>query len=468
MARTIKQNYWAFILVAFALCALPATSFAQTFTTLASFNGTNGSEPMVALVQGTDGNLYGTTLFGGTDGDGTVFRMTPSGTVTTLYSFTSANDGRYPYAPLVLGFDGNFYGTTSGAGANNFYGTVFKITPNGTLTTLHSFDSIDGSTSVGALVQASNGTFYGTTESGGANNKGTIFKMTPQGALTTLHSFAGTDGEFPSAALVQGSDGNFYGTTYAGGTNNIGTIFKITPAGTLTTLHNFTGFPTDGSEPSAALIQAANGTFYGATGSGGVNDFGTIFTMTSAGVVTLLHSFNGNDGGGPEAPLIQATNGIFYGTVNSDGTTSSGCTEGCGTVFEITSAGTLTTLLDFDQIDGAFPFAALLQSTSGIFYGTTQQGGTANQGVVFKMAAGLGPFVSPLPTSGKVGSRVIILGNNLTGATAVTFNGTAATFTVVSKTEITTTVPAGATNGKIQVTTPTTTLKSNVVFRVTG
>src|SRR5579872_567079 len=465
-----RQSIWKTTLFLIVIVAASATlAFAQTLTTLATFDGTDGSEPYPAVVQGTDGNFYGTTVFGGSLGNGEVFKITPAGKLVTLYSFTNGNDGRYPYAGLLLGLDGNFYGTTGYGGANNFYGTVFKITPKGVLTTLHAFDSTDGASCVAALIQASNGIFYGTTESGGANGYGTVFKMTSNGTVTTLHSFDSSDGAYPMGSLYQGTDGNFYGTTYQGGADRLGTVFKITPTGTFTSLHSFSGYPSDGTEPYAGLVQAANGSFYGTTWEGGTEDFGSIFKMTSTGTVTLLHSLNGgSDGGGLADPLIQATDGNLYGTANSDGEVSSGCTEGCGTIFKISTAGTFTVLEDFDQTNGAFPFAALLQGTNGILYGTTQQGGPSNEGTVYSLSLKLGPFVSPLPTSGKVGAKVVILGNNLTGSTAVSFNGTAATFTVVSNTEITATVPSGATTGKIEVTTPHATLKSNVSFRVTG
>jgi uncharacterized repeat protein (TIGR03803 family) len=466
---SFKQNIWKISLIVLGIVAASATAaYAQTLTTLASFDGTNGNEPDAAVVQGVDGNFYGTTVFGGALGYGSVFKMTPAGTVTTLYSFTDADDGRYPYAPLLLGFDGNFYGTTSGAGASGLWGTVFKITPGGTLTTLHSFERTDGSVPVAGLVQADNGTLYGTTLEGGANEDGTIFKISTSGNLTTLHNFDETDGASPNGALYQGTDGNFYGTTYAGGTNSIGTVFKISPTGSFTSLHSFTGYPTDGSEPYSALVQASNGTFYGNTWEGGASDYGSIFKMSSAGVVTLEHSFDGTDGGNPASPLIQATNGNLYGTADGAGASSSGCVEGCGTIFEITPGGVFTLLETFDSTNGAYPLASLLQGTNGTLYGTTSKGGTDNDGIVLSLNVRLGPFVALLPNSGKVGATVTILGNNLTGATAVSFNGTDATFTVVSKTEITATVPTGATSGKIQVTTPHATLKSNVSFRVIG
>src|ERR1035438_801600 len=298
----------------------------QTFTTLANFNGTNDGAGPSSLVQGMDGNFYGTTGNRGANGYGTVFKITPGGTLTTLHSFNST-DGAYPLAGLVQGINGNFYGTTSlggayNCGAYNQCGTIFKITPGGTLTTLHSFNSTDGYYPVGGLVQGLNGNFYGTTSSGGANNYGTVFKITPGGALTTLHSFNSTDGANTWAGLVQGLNGNFYGTTQQGGTSNLGTVFNITPGGTLTTLHSFNS--TDGAYPLAGLVQGLNGNFYGTTSSGGANNYGTVFKITPGGTLTTLHSFNSTDGYSPSAGLVLATNGSFYGTTQQGGTSKYG------------------------------------------------------------------------------------------------------------------------------------------------
>ena len=450
--------------------ALPA----QTFTTLANFPQTDGANPrLMSLVQGADGNFYGTTCDlgcvgeGGANGFGTVFKVTPTGTLTTLYSFcaqTKCTDGAFPVAGLVLGTDGNFYGTTAYGGDSDSDGTVFKITSGGTLTTLHTFDSTDGAYPYAALVQATNGNFYGTTSYGGANGYGTVFEITSGGALTTLHSFDDTDGAYPEAALVQATNGNFYGTTFEGGTSGDGTVFTINSGGTLTTLHSFDG--ADGYLPVGALVQATNGIFYGTTLEGGTNGYGTVFKITSGGTLNTLHNFDSTDGALPEAGLVQATNGIFYGTTLYGGTNEA-CSVGCGTVFSITAGGTLTTLHNFDATDGDDPFGGLVQATNGTFYGTTYSGGANAGGTIFSLGAGLGPFVKTLPTSGTVGAAVTILGTNLTGATSVTFNGTAATFTVVSKSEITTRVPTGATTGKVKVVTPSRTLSSNVSFRVT-
>jgi uncharacterized repeat protein (TIGR03803 family) len=457
---------------------------AQTLTTLHSFDGTDGASPYAALVQATDGNLYGTTLYGGPNSCsypgigtifscGTVFKITPSGTLATLYSFCSQSgctDGQFPDAGLIQATDGNFYGTTQLGGANGA-GTVFKITPSGTLTTLHSFCSqscTDGGAPYAGLVQGTDGNFYGTTFGGIAN--GTVFKITPSGTLTTIYTFCfGCTGANPYAGLVQATDGNFYGTTFFGGANGVGTVFEITPSGTLTTLYSFCPQSgcTDGANPYAALVQAANGDLYGTTEYG--NSSGTVFEITPSGTLTSLQAFNGPNGASPYAGLVQATDGNFYGTTEQGGANS--CTlgsqdVGCGTIFKITPGGVLTTLHSFDGTDGEYPYAGLVQATDGNFYGTTSGGGANGDGTVFSLSVGLGPFVETQPTSGNVGATVEILGTNLTGATGVSFNGTAATFTVVSASLITTTVPAGATTGYVKVATPSGTLTSNVAFRV--
>jgi uncharacterized repeat protein (TIGR03803 family) len=255
---------------------------------------------------------------------------------------------------------------------------------------------------------------------------------------------------------VQATNGNFYGTTDGGGAYGYGTIFEIT--GTLTTLHSFDG--TDGADPDGGLVQATNGNFYGTTHMGEAKGDGTVFEITSGATLHTLRSFDGTDGANPVGGLVQATNGVFYGT------TYAGGDNGDGTVFEITSGGTLTTLHSFDGTDGANPNGGLVQATNGTFYGTTYAGGANGDGTVFSLSVGLGPFVETLPTSGKVGAGVTVLGTNLTGATKVRFNGTTATFAVISSSEIKTTVPAEATTGNIEVTTPSGTLKSNIGFLV--
>ena len=294
----------------------------------------------------------------------------------------------------------------------------------------------------------------------------------PGGKAHDAASLSPHDGGYPYGGLIQGTDGNFYGTTRNGGAQNYGTVFKITQTGTLTTLYSFCfqSGCTDGYFPESRLVQAANGELYGTTVGGGVSSTctgcGTVFKITPAGTLTTLYTFEGQaDGGGPSSGLIQATDGNFYGTAAGGGETSS-C-GGCGTIFKITPAGTLTPLENFDLTDGSTPYAGLVQATNGNVYGTTAFGGAFGAGTVFSLSIGLGPFVETLTASGKVGAAVTILGNDLPGATSVTFNGTAAKFKVVSSTEIKTTVPSPATTGKVKVVTPSHTLTSNLNFRVT-
>jgi uncharacterized repeat protein (TIGR03803 family) len=252
------------------------------FDVLYSFTNTpDGSLPKGDLIQATDGNFYGTTKFGGSASLGTVFQMTPDGTETILHSFTGgSSDGAYPSAGLIQGTDGNFYGTTAAGGSANF-GTVFRVTPDGTETILHSFTGggSDGAIPFAALIQGIDGNLYGTTTAGGSASLGTVFQVTPDGTETILHSFTGgsLDGNDPRATLLQASDGNFYGTTFRGGSSNLGTIFQVTFDGTETILHVFGGL--DGAHPEAALIQATDGTLYGTTDEGGRGAGGTVLRL---------------------------------------------------------------------------------------------------------------------------------------------------------------------------------------------
>jgi uncharacterized repeat protein (TIGR03803 family) len=492
--------------------------------TLFTFDQTDGGNPATALVQGKDGNLYGTTFSGGANTGcpfscGTFFRISTSGALTTLYNFCSqANcaDGFGPSGPLVLGIDGNFYGITEFGGTGSAgcpsaanCGTVFKVTANGELTTIYNWCSqpncADGNyeflTEPGPFVQGSDGNFYGANDAGGAGY-GTAFKLTPSGTLTTIHNWCSepncADGWDAANGLIQATDGNFYGTTYKFGANNVGTFFKMTPSGTVTTLYNFCSvgsFPacTDGGFPFGPLTQAANGDFYGTTSYGGANEqsaacmaqgieggyCGTVFRITSNGSLTTFYNFcsqpNCTDGASPGFGLLQASDGNFYGVTLAGGDGSCGPNlpvgPGCGTVFKLTESGVLTTLLTFD---GKYQYPeALFQATLGTFYGETVNGGTyggcfpnATCGTVFSVAAGLPPFVQTVPTIGQTGAAVSILGTNLTGATSVTFNGTPAAFTVESDTYINATVPTGATTGAVSVVTPSGTLSSNVNFVV--
>jgi len=472
--------------------AAAATLRAQTFTTLFTFDGKNGEKPSAPLLQGFDGNFYGTTASGGLhfNGGGTIFQLTPSGTMTILYSFCGVNtprecaDGYTPEAALTQTPNGYLYGTTE-TGGDTGYGTVFEFTPSG-FKSLYSFCSpapcTGGSDPIGALLWAPTGNFYGTTLGGGVSEAGTFLKMTAGGVPTTLHDFC-LEGVYPTCAdgagptgVIPGTDGNFYGTTIFGGPAGDGTVFKITPGGTLTTLYSFCSQSgcADGTGPNG-VIQGADGNFYETTNAGGAPGFGTVFKLTASGTLTTLHTFclAGSpciDGGTPLAGLVQATDGNLYGTTSQ----CVGLTAGCkypGTIFQITPSGTFTTLYIFCSAgapctDGADPGAALIQGTDGNLYGSTTKGSGSAPGTIFRLSVGLAPFVKALPGLGTAGTVVRILGNNLTGTTSVTFNGTAASFSVATNTLIEATVPAGASTGEIQVVTPSGTLSSNTPFRV--
>jgi uncharacterized repeat protein (TIGR03803 family) len=350
----------------------------SNFNLLHSFVGgsSDGAGPYHALIQGSDGNFYGTTLTGGSGNVGTIFKITPSGTESVFYSFTST-----PYSGLVQSSDGNIYGTTAGGGANG-RGTVFKITPSGTESLVYSFPAGSSDPYCG-LIQGSDGNFYGTTGAGGTNDDGTVFKVTPTGTETVLHAFAktGTDGETPYAGLIQGSDGNFYGTTYFGGAHGFGTVFKVTPSGTETVLYSFAG-GSDGEHPYAAVIEGSDGNFYGTTYQGGTSGLGTVFKLTPSGTESVLYAFAGgsSDGATPEAGVIQGSDGNFYGT------TLQGGSGGFGTVFKLTPSGTETILHTFvGASDGASPGANLVQGSDGNLYGSTGAGGASGDGTFFKV-----------------------------------------------------------------------------------
>ena len=451
--------------VASAQTAAPAIVPPSTATILVNFDGTNGQDPFTEnLVQGKDGNIYGTTTYGGSSNQGIIFKMTPAGAITTLHTFTGVGtDGAIPESGLVLGVDGNFYGTASQGGTGDF-GIVYKITPAGTFTSLHSFDETDGAFPASALVQGTDKNFYGTTEYGVPGIYGTAFKISSTGTFTSLVSFDDTNGYEPIGGMVQGTNGDFYGTTAPGGASELGLVFQLTSAGALTTLQILDN--TDGREPEGQLIQAANGDFYGTTLRGGANGDGEVFQITAAGALTVLHSFDVTDGYEPNDGLVQATDGNFYGTTTSGGT---GSPSEDGTIFELTPGGTQSTLYNFTgyQGDGGSPFGGLLQYTSGAFYGVTSGGGTGELGTVFSFSNGLHAFVKLLPATGKAGATITILGGNLSTVTAVSFNGTTAAFTKGSNSFLTATVPAGATSGTVSVTIKSGTLKSNVKFRVT-
>jgi uncharacterized repeat protein (TIGR03803 family) len=360
---------------------LPTFS-SRALTTLYSFtNGFDGSQPYAGLALGRDGNFYGTCFDGGTNDLGSVFKITPGGALTPLYSF-SFIDGETPTAGLVQGTDGNFYGTTFEGGSNLDYGTVFQISSNGAFNSLYSFtNGIDGANPYAGLAQGANGAFYGTTVNGGSNHNGAVFEITATGTFTPLYSFTnGMDGSQPRAALTLANDGLFYGTTYVGGSNNDGVLFQFTPAGALTPLHSFIS-ASDGANPLGQLAATTHGTLYGVAYDGGIHGDGTVFNISIGGTFNVLYAFTGGiDGANPGAGLALGSDGNFYGT------TYAGGNDGHGGIFKITPQGALTPLYLFSGgNDGSASYATLAQGNDGDFYGTTQFGGAHNDGVVFKI-----------------------------------------------------------------------------------
>jgi uncharacterized repeat protein (TIGR03803 family) len=359
--------------------------------------GIDGATPN-GLVLGTNGILYGTTQAGGADNEGTVFSITTNGLFQTLVSFNGTN-GSNPQAALTQGADGNFYGTSEDGGKNSL-GTVFQMTVDGTLTTLATFGDDYGINPYVALTQDSNGNFYGATVNASRPTNGNIFEMTPAGTLALVYSFTGEqDGNEPVGGLTQGEDGNFYGMTTVGGASNFGGVFKMTPAGLLTNLYSFTG-GADGYNPYGALVQGADGNFYGGTRRNTVDGTpfdGTIFKVSTNGALTTLYTLNplfNGDGEYPFAGLIQGADGNFYGsTLFSDSTIN-------GTLFRITSAGAFTTLAVFNGADdGSQPKAAMVQDTAGNLYGTTTAGGPYGKGAIFRLRFTSAPQITLQPSN---------------------------------------------------------------------
>jgi uncharacterized repeat protein (TIGR03803 family) len=472
--------------VATFLLALAIAAPAQTFTTLANLTTTTGQTPLSPLVQGFDGNLYGTTV-NGANGFGSFIQVTPSGVLTSLYSFCpnfNANygcaDGAYPIGAVALGIDGNFYGVTEeGFYSETGNGTIYKVTPAGAFTVLHTFcqnvNCTDGANPSLGLTLARSGNFYGLSSApeGSSAFYGQVFEISSSGAFHNLltvcpNTLCPADAG-PISTLLLSSGGAFVGPgPVAGFSDNAAALYKMTPSGTPSILYTFcpdTVCHDGGYSLRTPLAQSATGQIFGTFFEGGlganctqVYGCGTAFEVSANGSsFTKLHDFCSQtacaDGYNPGA-LILATDGNYYGTAIAGGK------HGYGTLFRITSTGHFAVVHSFSAADGYAPTAiSLTQATDGNLYGATTQ-------TIYRVSLGLAPFVKTVLNSGSAGNTVIILGNNLTGSTSVTFNGIAATFTVVSPTEITATVPTGATTGTIKVVTPTTTLSSNVAFQV--
>lgn len=443
---------WALLGLCVAGVLLSAPAAAQIYSDLYNFDGAHGASPAYPqlLAQGQDGNFYGTTPEGGTNG-GVVFRVTPAGALAVIHEF-SGSDGYGPKAGLTLGLDGNLYGSTVLGGTNNI-GTIYQVTPSGAVTTLYSFTGgKDGAYPYGTPILGPDGNLYGLTQ------YATAYKVTPAGKFTLL----GTIPDRSFAPLLLGSDGNLWGTTQHAGKFNQGTVFKMTTAGKVTVIYDFDG-AANGGVPWGGLVQGADGNFYGTATGGGSHGGGIVFRLSASGNLKVLHNFPVNDpsdGYNPVAGLVAATDGLFYGV------TFAGGSGGFGVVFEISSTGTYSILFNFDNTLGAAPTSTGVQHTNGNVYGLAGDGGAKGDGVFYGVTLNNKPFIKLVLPSGKVGSTAEILGAGFNTATKVKFNGISANFTVVSDTYLTAKVPAGALLGPVTVATSNGTLTSNMAFRV--
>lgn len=467
----------AVMFVVITILTFAATANAQTETPLYSYPQTSRGNTGILwpglMTQGPDGEIYGTIASNGAHNYGSVYKISTTGQYTLVYSFCAEGGyclttGSYPEGGVQLGQDGNFYGTTTDGGTHN-EGSVFKITPVGALTTLWNFSegtTHDEGYPVYPPFYGQDGNFYGVAPGGYVGDYGEFYKVTTTGGAITPHPFNYTDGAVPSLP-IQGTDGNFYGTTQSGGdpTCKCGVVYKVTTGGVFKVLHAFKGYPSDGYRPTGMLVQGYDGNFYGTTYQGGASNIGAIFKITPTGTMTLIHSFGSITGDGklPLAGMSLGTDGNLYGTGSQGGKTNTGA------IFKITTAGVYSLLYNFCSTtsckDGMGPATPLLQHTDGKFYGTTN-GNSLGGSVFYSFDVGLKPFVALVNWTGKVGKTVPILGQGFSGATAVSFGGAAATFKIVSDTYMTATTPAGALTGNISVTTPTGTLTSSRKFFV--
>jgi len=344
-----------------------------------SFAGSDGARPSSDLIMDASGSLFGVTRFGGANNFGTVFKVSPRGKEKVLYSFAGGSDGGHPVGGLAMDSAGNLYGTTLDGGANDL-GTVFKLTSHGKKKILHSFAS-DGDTYApnSPLIMDADGNLYGTTTMGGVADNGTVYKVTPTGQETVLLSFmGGSEGFFPAGGLIMDASGNLYGTAQLGGANGVGAVFKLTPGGQETILYSF-DYGNYGQQPAGGVIMDDSGNLYGTTLGGGEFDQGIVFKVTPEGQETILYAFDGGTGGGtPFAGLVMDASNNLYGTTYSGG-------HG-GTVFKLTPSGKETVLHGFNAgADGAHPDRGVIMDARGNLYGTTPEGGAGSEGVVFKV-----------------------------------------------------------------------------------
>jgi uncharacterized repeat protein (TIGR03803 family) len=448
-----------------------------SFSVLYNFDKTHGSTPVGGLVLGTDGNFYGTTELGSANGYGNIFKITPAGVLTVLYNFTGNADGGLTVAPLIVGMDGNFYGTT-------YPGVAFKLSPSGVFKVIGKIPTV----SYAPLLQADDGAFYGVTQFGGTHSAGAIYKIVGT-KVTTLYSFDGPHGAYPIGGLVQGADGNLYGTTTSGGSGNAGVIFRMTTTGTLTVLVNFDPkSPLNGYQADAGLIAGNDGNLYGATVWGGTDVYGTIFEMSTSGSYSVLNNFNAPYGAGPYSTPMQHTSGVIFGM------TARGGTAGKGVVYSFNNGivpfriaehprryswqlsgdsrygFSGTTRVTFNGTPASFRvlndtyLTAIVPSGETGFVSVTTSSGILLSSRIFKVTPKITSFT---PSKGPSGSTVTVTGSGLIQATKITVGGVqVGSFTVNSDTKVTLRVPSGAKTGKIVITTPGGIATSSKTFTV--
>ncbi len=470
MASSLTRNATGLMVVLVLLFGISATiSTAQTYTDLHDFNcskeGCNPQFP-AQLAQGRDGNLYGTMPKGGTFNFGTFFKATTGGIISVPYTFDGNNgSGRVPRSGVTLGTDGYLYGATVSGG--QAAGTIFKITPAGTISTLHSFtgqngttcpstEKPDGGSPYAPPIRGKDGFYYGVT------SIGTAYRITSSGTFTPLCSPSVLIPFGALSPVVQAMDGNFYATSTSGN----GTVFRFSPSGVAKIIHSF--IFSEGSSPVGPVVQGSDGNLYGTTATGGPlgSASGTIFKLSLSGTLTPFHAFDRNnkkiEGYGPKAGLLEATDGNLYGSTQFGGDPVCNC----GVLFKITKSGVYTVLHTFHSGEPSQPEATQIQHTNGKIYGLANGPHYSDGGSLYSLAVGLKPFVKLMTLSGKSGQTVQILGQGFSGTTAVKFGTGSANFTVVSDTYLIALVPATGTTGLVTVTTSSGTLASNKTFKV--
>ena len=435
----VRAGSFATLLLFCCLTASPRARAADALVTgLYQFSGfsatgstnADGAQPYAGLTLAPDGNFYGVTTAGGSGGSGVVYRITPAGQYTVIHTFSAASGSGNPQSTLLLANDGFLYGSTTASGSTAFtFGTIFKIAPDGSgFQTVHAFNGTDGSFPQGPLIQTTDGNFYGTTRTGGATGAGTIFRLSPSGALTVLHNLnSALEGSRPRAGVVQAPDGSFYGVTgYDGSQGRGGTAFRIDSAGNFTVLHTFNG---DGNGNGPVCLTLGNdGNLYGLTYSAGANGQGTFFRLTVNGDLTTLHSFANNEGGFSLSTLLKDGNGNFYATTQSSDFSA-------GTILQLTPTGQVTLLHTFPLTDslgtnptgaGGFPVTGLTFGPDQNLYGTTAQGGAAGTGTIFRLTPSAGEvrlatgLVNVSETAGSVSFTLQRVGGS-SGAVSVSY-----------------------------------------------